>query len=226
MHPIERLRAVARAGAAPPSLLAREAAGALGIFGDDPAGLVTACRRLLDRQPACAPLWWLSSRVLSALDPSVEARASVAALEDDPTEEALASCVEASAAEEGEPLVVWATAMGVDGFVCERSAVAAMAGAREVGAPVWLVVPLGTALPIRLWHAYLSRLGVDVRGLAGGVGVGDPPAWAPIPTDGSLVVCSPAWASMAVGPAGLGSVEGAARAAACPVAPELLKISA
>ena len=44
VHPIERLRYVARADGAGPSVLGREAAGALAAFGDDPPALVTACR--------------------------------------------------------------------------------------------------------------------------------------------------------------------------------------
>ena len=47
MHPIERLRYVARAAGEGPGLLAGEAAGALAAFADDPQGLVTACRRLV-----------------------------------------------------------------------------------------------------------------------------------------------------------------------------------
>ncbi len=73
MHPIEQLRFVARAGRERPTLLAREAASALGAFAGEPAALVTACRRLVDRQPTCGPLWWVSSRVLNAADPSTEA---------------------------------------------------------------------------------------------------------------------------------------------------------
>lgn len=85
MHPIERLRFVARASGADPGLLVRETASALGAFRDDPQGLVTACRRILDRQPTSAPLWWLASRVLTAADPMPEAWAAVDELESDPT---------------------------------------------------------------------------------------------------------------------------------------------
>jgi len=73
VHPIEQLRFVARAGRERPTLLAREAASALGAFAGEPAALVTACRRLVDRQPACGPLWWVASRVLNAADPATEA---------------------------------------------------------------------------------------------------------------------------------------------------------
>ena len=51
----------------------RETAGALAALGFDPPGLVTACRRILDRHPLSAPLWWLCARVLTANDPNGEA---------------------------------------------------------------------------------------------------------------------------------------------------------
>src|SRR5437660_3832641 len=89
MHPIERLRMVARAAGEGPALLAREAAGALVAFGDDPAGLVTACRRLVDRQPTSGPMWWLAARVLAAGDPAGEAWRAAAEVESDPTPSAL-----------------------------------------------------------------------------------------------------------------------------------------
>jgi hypothetical protein len=73
MHPIERLRMVARAGRQEPTLLAREAASALATFATEPAALVTACRRLVDRQPTCGPVWWVAARVLAAADPAREA---------------------------------------------------------------------------------------------------------------------------------------------------------
>jgi hypothetical protein len=73
VHPIERLRYVARSTGAPQEVLVRETAGALASLGFDPPGLVTACRRILDRHPLSGPLWWLSARVLTAHDPMDEA---------------------------------------------------------------------------------------------------------------------------------------------------------
>lgn len=73
MHPIERLRMVARAGREDATLLGREAASALASLGADPAGLVTACRGLVARQPTCGPVWWVAARVLSAADATTEA---------------------------------------------------------------------------------------------------------------------------------------------------------
>lgn len=93
MHPIERLRMVARAAGEGPALIAQEAAGALVAFGDDPAGLVTACRRLVDRQPTCGPIWWLAARVLCSTDPSTEAWRAVEELQDDRTPEQLAAAL-------------------------------------------------------------------------------------------------------------------------------------
>src|SRR5438874_13396959 len=93
MHPIERLRMVARAAGEGPALVAQEAAGALVAFGDDPAGLVTACRRLVDRQPTSGPIWWLAARVLCSTDPGTEAWRAVEQLQDDPTSEQLAAAL-------------------------------------------------------------------------------------------------------------------------------------
>jgi hypothetical protein len=90
MHPIERLRYVARASGADPGLLARETAGALGAFRDDPAGMVTACRRVVGRHPSCAPLWWLCARALTANDPMRETWAAADDLDEDATPTELA----------------------------------------------------------------------------------------------------------------------------------------
>lgn len=90
MHPIERLRWVARTPEGDLSMVAAEAADALASFADDPAGLVVASRRLIERRPAAGPLWWLASRVLCALDPVFEAMAAASDLERDRTPVALA----------------------------------------------------------------------------------------------------------------------------------------
>jgi hypothetical protein len=91
VHPIERLRYVARARGAGPSAIGREAAGALAGFADDPPALVTACRRLVDRHPTDGPVWWLAARVLAAADPGSEAWRAAETLADDPTGAELAA---------------------------------------------------------------------------------------------------------------------------------------
>ncbi len=63
MHPIERLRYVARASGGDQRMLVRETAGALRGLGFDPAGLVVACRRIVERHPNSGPMWWLCATV-------------------------------------------------------------------------------------------------------------------------------------------------------------------
>lgn len=90
-HPIERLRWVARAEGAGASLLTREAAGALASIGDDLPGLVTGCRRLIDRHPAVGPLWWLAARALAAEEPMRECYVAASDLDADTTSSVLAA---------------------------------------------------------------------------------------------------------------------------------------
>lgn len=93
MHPIERLRYVARAEGAGPSLLVRESAEALAGFGNDPVGMVTACRRLVERHPAVGPVWWLAARVLAAGEQRAEAWRAAEEIENDSTPQVLASAL-------------------------------------------------------------------------------------------------------------------------------------
>jgi hypothetical protein len=90
MHPIERLRAVARASSISPVLAVRETAAAIAAVSGDPHALVTAGRRMIDRHPTAAPLWWFAARVLTAPDPRAEARRAAAEIEEDPTARELA----------------------------------------------------------------------------------------------------------------------------------------
>lgn len=98
MHPIERLRFVARASGAPIDDVVREAAASLAGFADDPASLVTACRRLIDRHPANGPVWWLCARTLLAADPADEAWRCHAELHVDPTVDELSHALPDGAA--------------------------------------------------------------------------------------------------------------------------------
>ena len=93
MHPIERLRYVARAEGAGASLLVCEAAEALVAMGSDPMGMVTACRRLIDRHPTVGPLWWLGACLMTSAEPQAEARRAGQAMDADDTPQMLASCL-------------------------------------------------------------------------------------------------------------------------------------
>ena len=66
-------------------------------FAHDPHALVTACRRMIDRQPAIAPLWWLGARLLTAPDPAVEIRRVLDDLANDDTVRELEFAVPADA---------------------------------------------------------------------------------------------------------------------------------
>jgi hypothetical protein len=85
VHPIERLRYVARATEAPSDSIVREAAWSLAAFADDPASMVTACRRLVDRHPGNGPVWWLCARILTAGDAEREAARCIDELDADRT---------------------------------------------------------------------------------------------------------------------------------------------
>jgi len=97
VHPIERLRYVARAGDVPAELLVREAAGALAAFAAEPTELLTACRQLVRRRPRCGPLIWLAARMITGPDPVAEARGAVDSIERDCTPQELAAMIPESA---------------------------------------------------------------------------------------------------------------------------------
>lgn len=85
MHPIERLRYVARASGGDQRLLVRETAGAIRGLQFEPAGLVIACRRIVERHPTSGPLWWFCSSLLTAAQPFQAATQLAAEVEHDPT---------------------------------------------------------------------------------------------------------------------------------------------
>lgn len=85
VHPIERLRYVARGAAIEQRVLLREAASALGGLDGEEGSLVLSCKRLLDRQPTAGPLWWLCARLLCAGEIRPEAWRCADEIEQDPT---------------------------------------------------------------------------------------------------------------------------------------------
>ena len=89
VHPIERLRYLARSSGADPRVLVAETASALCGMGVDPAGLVVACRRIVERHPTSGPLWWLCAHMLTAPDPFATARRLAAEIDADPTPDVL-----------------------------------------------------------------------------------------------------------------------------------------
>lgn len=91
MHPIEHLRYIARATGADPAVVAAEAADALTEMARiQPAGLLPACRRLIERHLSAGPVWWLSARMLREEDPVRAGRDAAERLRGDTTPAVLA----------------------------------------------------------------------------------------------------------------------------------------
>jgi hypothetical protein len=90
VHPIERLRYLARSSGADQRVLVGETASALRSLGFDPAGLVVSCRRIVEKHPTSGALWWLCAHMLTSTEPSATARDLAGQLELDPTPDLLA----------------------------------------------------------------------------------------------------------------------------------------
>ncbi|HEV2069890.1 MAG TPA: hypothetical protein VGR26_08860 [Acidimicrobiales bacterium] len=90
MHPMERLRHLARAGAIGHQVLVEESVPALSGLSRDSGALVLSGRRLLQHHPASGPLTWLCARVLCAEDAHAEAWRCAREIGEDTTDECLA----------------------------------------------------------------------------------------------------------------------------------------
>jgi hypothetical protein len=102
VHPIERLRWIARARGEAPTTLAAEAAWTISeLAADEPAAVVTACRRLVESHVTAGPLWWVAASVLVAPDPDRASRRVVDELLSDPTADLLAKALSDRFSEEG-----------------------------------------------------------------------------------------------------------------------------
>ena len=226
MHPIERLRYVARAGWAGPAALGAEAAYALADLADhEPAAVVPACRRLLERNPSCGPLWWVAARMCSAGDPGAEAERCAEELDDDPTAEVLADALPAGSrvvrhggvaeAAAADVVVLEADAIGPTGMVLDPDDRGLLEAARLCEAEIWVVGGAGRVLPPRLWHALCARL----------ESAGDAPRRrGPFDDDGprSVVVEELRGVTRIVGPSGAQGVAEALARPGCPEPPELV----
>jgi hypothetical protein len=217
MHPIERLRMVARAGREDATVLAREAASALASFAGQPAALVTACRRLVDRQPTCAPVWWVAARVLAATDTSREAWRAGDELACDPTAGLLAEALP----EDATVVVIGWPEQAAEALLARGDAKALVVDALDDGAALagWLrrsgsdasVVPASGAAAavassdlVLLDAAAMGRTGmVSAAGSAAVAAVArhlDVPVWAVAGV--GRVLPEPLWTALADGLAG------------------------
>jgi len=102
VHPIERLRWIARDRDEAPTTLAAEAAWTISdLVLEDPPAVVIACRRLVEFHPTVGPLWWVAATVLVAANPEQAARSAVDELLSDPTAEMLAAALGEPGASDG-----------------------------------------------------------------------------------------------------------------------------
>lgn len=181
MHPIERLRFIARVDDAPTALLVAEAAAALQATAADPMELLTACRRLVERRPSAGPLAWLAARMLASVDPCSEARAAVEAIVGDPTARRLAAALEpdAEVAVIGRGEIAGKLALPVSepddcslalvesdavcdlGALCVPGSAAAAALVKSRGVPLWLVAGVGRRLPRSMWESMRALCSAD-----------------------------------------------------------------
>lgn len=175
MHPIERIRALARASWLDPKTVAVEAADALGdaYRWMDEAAAVSVARRLLAWHPYCGPLWWVCGRVLHAVDPVEAARQVIATLLGDTTGLALdvalpegarplvvGRCLAideldrmgtARSVEVASHLLLGVSVLGPGGLVTKGPAEALVSEAVAAAMPVWAVAEVGTIVDSRLW---------------------------------------------------------------------------
>ncbi len=178
MHPIEMLRSVARSRGGAPADIGAEAAWCLAaLAADEPAAVLPACRRLLERHPDCGPLWWASARILTAGDQILEAEQCASLLMEDPTSETLREAIfdagdggpddlplriarnggvgELAAA---DAILVEASALGPGSMLIASSSRALLQASEAAGTPVWVESGVGRVLPPRLWGALLDRI--------------------------------------------------------------------
>ena len=205
---------MARAGWAPPALLASEAAWALSELAEhEGAAVLPACRRLLDRHPGSGPLWWVAARILTAGDPSAEAERCADELEQDMTAELLAEELSGGRrvvrhggigeVASAEIVVVQSDAIGAGGMVVDGDDLGMIEAARATEVPMWVEAGVGRVLPPRLWDA-LARRVESGSGLDGGV------------------VVSLAGVDQVAGPSGTQSLRIALASTDCPEPSELL----
>lgn len=167
MHPIEHLRFLARSNDPDPDWLVPEAAEALRGLARDRTDLVLACRKLLECQPFCGPLWWLCGRTLIAPDARAGVDAALAEYERDDTAFQVSMAIDpvdgAGESAEEPPLLLPVVMAGPSGVLAAvpDPALARLAGVRERGAPVWAIGGVGRVVPGRILDAVVPLVDPD-----------------------------------------------------------------
>lgn len=165
MHPLERLRFVARSADAESPYIVGEAAVALAELAAEGASLVLACRQLCSMLPENGALWTLACRVLGAEEPSEEAwRLAVEQLDDRVVDPGL--LVRGVDDSGGSALAGFppsdlrdALMAGPDGVLVESPGHSVTASSSTPGGPVVVAVGPLRLLPVGLWEPLAVALG-------------------------------------------------------------------
>ncbi len=189
MHPFEHLRYVARARNADPVEVARDSAYALAAFAGDPLNLTLACRRLVQRQPGSAPLWWMASHLLvsdradeliwdlldrlgsestaEALIAGLPQAGSVASLGWSPAVAAVAAerddvvLLRPGQVADAEIALIEAVAACEGRLLAEPGSAVLVAAAHGAGSPVWCVIDEGRRVPVDYVEQIAQVCGAD-----------------------------------------------------------------
>lgn len=193
MHPIERLRYVARAGTAPDRILVAESIPAFGAFASKPQMLLVALRQLISRQPDSPGLLALGAHMMNSLD-ALEAGWSFSdALNEDRTADIAETIAvtESGGTDVIDSIASGRTTSAAIEVLCPLGTRAWIEQARAAGRSVAIVTPLGSRLPPMLWANYLERIQTsngqlterltieDFDDVIGPEGLGDASSWSP-----------------------------------------------
>lgn len=159
MHPIERLRYVARAGSAPDRMLVAESVPALAAFAHDPNALLVALKGLISRQRSSPGLLALGAHMMHSLEAVPAGWAFADELGADRTIE-IAETI--AITEAGGTDVIDTIASGPNGageleLLCPAGTEAWVDHAKSAGRSVVAVTPLGTRLPAMLWQKFITE---------------------------------------------------------------------
>lgn len=161
---MEHLRYVARARGLPTSAAVFETAYGLESLINNSAWLLLACRRVLERQYTCAPLWWICANVVTAIEPRETLHRLMAEFKADRTEQITEDLVTGL----DSPVYVFevlAAGKDDDGIVvlADFGTLQEIESAIEAEVPVWAMCAVGRRLPNGLWSA-LSRIALSYQG--------------------------------------------------------------
>lgn len=163
MHPIERLRYVARAGGASDRILVAESMPAFSAFASRPEALLVSLRQLIRRQPESPGLVVLGATMLTDLDPISAGWSLVELLEADRTRD---HANRLATDEAGGIELIETIASGPGQLLCRPGVHTWIDDIHRRGRTVAVPTPLGSRLPRLLWRGFTERIAATRSGVA------------------------------------------------------------